>query len=482
MTKPVVSGVAARGSTYGSAVAVVAGSTLLAMLAYAGPLGNVVTLSRALRSSPAGSTWILASMSMGLAVTLLAAGVIADDIGRRRVFGLGAVLFAAANAACALADSTPVFVIARIVAGVGATGMIATGLGLVAAVSEHPGHRAATATAWSVAMGTGIAGGPLLTGLLDRVDAWRWFYWLLAIGGLTIWAGCRWLPAQIGPAPGTSAQSTPRRRFDLVGFALLTAFLTAAVTAIVEVRVGRSKVAVALGIVAAVLLGAFTVSQLVGSVRLVEPRLFADRRFVGATVAGFATGVGVIATMSFACTFMVAGLGLSTLQAGALLASWSATSAVAALLFSRRAARLTGTTQLVVGLVGVAIGLALLTGMSAGSSAVALLPGMLVAGIASGLLNTGLAREAVASVPADNIAMGTGANNTARYLGSSIGVSVASVIAGHGAGATGWDRDAWLGAAVSVICAALVAGVALTPPRRRSRDQPSRHHAPVARA
>lgn len=473
---------AAGRSTYGSAIAVVAGSTLLAMLAYAGPLGNVVTLSRALRSSPGGSTWILASMSMGLAVTLLAAGVIADDIGRRRVFGLGAVLFVAANAACALADSTLVFVIARIAAGVAATGMIATGLGLAAAVSENARHRAATATAWSVAMGAGIAGGPLLTGLLDRVHAWRGFYWLLALGGLAIWAGCRWLPAQIVPVRGAGDRLAPRRRFDLVGFALLTALLTAAVTAIVEVRVGRSATAIVLGIVTVVLLGAFVVSQWVGSARLVEPRLFGDRRFVGATVAGFATGIGVVATMSFACTFMVAGLGLSTLQAGAMLASWSATSAVAALLFSRRAARLTGTTQLVVGLVGVAVGLALLTDMSAGSSAVALLPGMLVAGVASGLLNTGLAREAVASVPADNVAMGTGANNTARYLGSSIGVSVASVIAGHGAAAAGWDRDAWLGAAASVICAALVAGLALTPPRRRSRDRRSRRHAPVARA
>ncbi|WP_289232477.1 hypothetical protein [Barrientosiimonas endolithica] len=64
------------------------------MVAYAGPLGNAVTLSAALDASAAGTTWVLASMSVGLAVTLLAAGVVADALGRARVFALGAMVFA----------------------------------------------------------------------------------------------------------------------------------------------------------------------------------------------------------------------------------------------------------------------------------------------------------------------------------------------------------------------------------------------------
>jgi MFS family permease len=444
----------------------VVASTFLAMLAYAGPLGNVVTLAGALHSSQAGSTWMLASMSVGLAVTLLAAGVIADEIGRRRVFSLGALLFTGASGVCAVAGSTPVFVFARIVAGVGATGMIATGLGLVAAVSEHPGHRLRTATGWSAAMGAGIALGPLLTGLLDRVDAWRGFYGLLAAGGLAVWAGSRGLAQE--------ASTGRARRFDLVGFALLTAFLVAAVTAIVEVRAGGIATAIVMFAVAVLLLVLLVVSQRVGAARLVDPHLFAHRPFLGATVAGFGAGVGVIATMSFACTFFVSGLGLSTFQAAAALAAWSGTSAGAAFLFARSNAWVPGAAQLVTGLVGVAIGLAMLTGLSAESTVGRLLPGLIVAGLATGLLNTALARQAVATVPANNIAMGTGANNTARYLGASIGVSAASVIATSEDRVLGWDRVALLGAAASLACAVLVAGLSLRSRTSRRSDPASR--------
>lgn len=56
-----------------------------------------------------------------------------------------------------------------------------------------------------------------------------------------------------------------------------------------------------------------------------------------------------------------------------------------------------------------------------------LLPGLFLAGAANGILNAALGRQAVASVPADRTAMGSGANNTARYLGSAIGITVAAV-------------------------------------------------------
>ena len=57
------------------------------------------------------------------------------------------------------------------------------------------------------------------------------------------------------------------------------------------------------------------------------------------------------------------------------------------------------------------------------------MPGLLVAGVASGFLNAALGREAVASVPPGRGSVGSGANNTARYVGSALGVTVVSVVA-----------------------------------------------------
>ncbi|MBX6769018.1 MAG: MFS transporter, partial [Actinomadura rubrobrunea] len=61
-----------------------------------------------------------------------------------------------------------------------------------------------------------------------------------------------------------------------------------------------------------------------------------------------------------------------------------------------------------------------------------LVPGLAVAGVGSGLANAMLARLAVESVPADRAAMGSGANNTARYVGASLGVAMVVAIATGG--------------------------------------------------
>ena len=434
---------------YPQVLATVTASTFVAMLAYAGPLGNAVTLDAALHAGAAGATWILASMSVGLAAALVTAGVVADRIGHRRVFALGAAVFVAANLACGALSTAPLFVAARVVAGIGAAGMIATGLGLVAAVSEHDGHRTRTAVWWSSSMGAGIALGPILTGALDLAGAWRLFYLLLAVAGAALWWSVLRIPA--------ARANRPNRPLDITGFVLLTGALTTAVAAIVEVRAGAGAVAGALAVAAAALTAGLVAGQRCGRATLVDPALFRRPRFLGSTVAAFGTGIGVISAMSYSCTFAVHGLGLTTLRAGALLAVWSGTSAVAALCFSRLAGVLSGPAHLIGGLAGVAVGLLLTTGLSEGVSALRLIPGLVVAGIASGLLNTGLAREAIASVPAGDAAMGSGANNTARYVGSSLGVTIAGVLAvGAPDAVDGWNRTASAAALASLLCAAAV--------------------------
>ena len=84
-------------------------------------------------------------------------------------------------------------------------------------------------------------------------------------------------------------------------------------------------------------------------------------------------------------------------------------------------------------------------------------PGLLVAGVGSGVLNAALGRESVASVPAGQGALGSGANNTARYLGSAVGVTVVAVVAAPSGVVTsatltaGWNRAALVTAAVSLV-------------------------------
>jgi hypothetical protein len=70
----------------------------------------------------------------------------------------------------------------------------------------------------------------------------------------------------------------------------------------------------------------------------------------------------------------------------------------------------------------------------------------------------------VGHVPPARAAMGSGANNTARYLGAAIGVTLVVLVVGAGSPAgtaegllAGWDRAALGGAVVTLLGALLVA-------------------------
>jgi hypothetical protein len=108
------------------------------------------------------------------------------------------------------------------------------------------------------------------------------------------------------------------------------------------------------------------------------------------------------------------------------------------------------------------VGQLTLAGLSTSATWERFIPGLLIAGIGSGVLNAALGRESVASVPAGQGGLGSGANNTARYLGSALGVTIVSVVAAPSGVATahslvaGWNRAAVVTAVVSLVGAALV--------------------------
>jgi hypothetical protein len=60
---------------------------------------------------------------------------------------------------------------------------------------------------------------------------------------------------------------------------------------------------------------------------------------------------------------------------------------------------------------------------------VQLLPGMVVTGLGTGLTNAALGQLAVSSAPAGRPGLGSGANNTARYLGGAAGIAIVVALA-----------------------------------------------------
>jgi hypothetical protein len=198
---------------------------------------------------------------------------------------------------------------------------------------------------------------------------------------------------------------------------------------------------------------------------LVEPKLLRHPRFRAATVGSLTLGAGIIATVSFVPTLAQVGLGAGLWVASLLVVAWSGTSVVTAYLSRHVRHPMHGPVPIAVSLVIVAAGQALSFGLTPGSSPWRLVPALVVAGVATGLLNALLGREAVASVEADRAAMGSGANNTARYFGAAVGITLFVVVATHvGDDLTaGWNVAILCSAAISLVGAGVVVLVGRTP-------------------
>lgn len=423
MTEPIVLAFRTVRSSSGATVTVASAATFLALIAFTTPLATLPSTSAALGSGPEGQAWILSSMSIGLGVALLSTGAVADDLGRRRALVLGSLVLALSSVVCALSPTTAVLVAGRIAAGVGGAALIAAGLGLIghAFPAGTPEARRASGI-WGAALGAGIAVGPLLATGAERLAGWATSYWIEALLAVALGLAARFLLEE--------SRAEQPRPVDVPGVVLLAAGVGVLLTGLVEARNGPTRpLVIVLVLGGLVLLGIWLALERRSAAPMIDPALFRSPPFLAATLAALATGAGIIATTSFLLSVMSRGLGAPAVIGAVVLLAWSATGVVTSLLARRLPASWSGRIQLAVGLVVVAVGQLMLLGATPESSPWRYAPGLLVAGITSGVVNSALGREAVASVPAGRAAMGSGANNTARYVGSAIGTTVVAVVA-----------------------------------------------------
>ncbi|WP_344647286.1 MFS transporter [Cryptosporangium japonicum] len=432
-------------------LAVVCAATLLTLADYTAPAVVLPTLAAELHATATAQVWVLNGITFGLAVLLLPAGSVADDYGRRRVFVGGVAGLSLAMAASALAPTAWVFVGARVVQGVAGAAVLAAGLGLVADAFPPGPHRIRAAATWGSMIGLGIAVGPLLAVAGGHVGDWRTFYWGAAVVGLVLAVASR-------PVLRESRAERPRP-IDWPGVVLLGAALAALLVGATNGRTGWLRTATVLPIVLAlVLFGLFTLRETRTGRPMIDLTLFRRPPFLLATLGALATGVAVIGPMTFLPTALQRGNGWTAAHTAVLAFVWAFTSFLVGLAARRMRTTEHGGLELGAGFLLSAVG-SVLALVTVGHAWGWMLPGMAVAGIGAGLINATLPRLAVGTVPPDRGAMGSGANNTARYVGSALGVAVTASLAPARPGE----------ALVVGIVLGLVAALALTPLTARAR-------------
>jgi len=126
----------------------------------------------------------IVTYSLVVAGLIMLGARIAQVFGSRRVFRLAVALFGGAMAVMALSRGVPMMLVAQVVAGLAAAGLVPA---LVVMIADHyRGHQRAKALAWlGGAQALGIVLAFLIAGYLATAVGWRFtFFGLVAVAGI----------------------------------------------------------------------------------------------------------------------------------------------------------------------------------------------------------------------------------------------------------------------------------------------------------
>ncbi|PCN48616.1 MFS transporter [Curtobacterium sp. 'Ferrero'] len=393
-----------------------------------------------------GSTavqWVQESYTLVFAALLLVFGSLADRLGRRLLMVTGVTVFAAASVLAALAPTGELLVLARIVQGVGGAMVLPTTLSLVNA--NFTGRERGIAFAvWGSTIGGMVAVGPLLGGWLTTAFSWRWAFGINIPLGIAIIV-CALVFVR------ESRDEAHAGRIDVVGSVLSVLASASLVFGLIEgrtygwwtnaerLRIGDWSwpgplspipFAFLVAVVAGVLFVVWTRRrQRTGRSTLIALDLFGIASFRGGSIAALIVSLGEFGIILSLPLWLQNVLGYSALQTGFVLLGLAIGSFVASG-FAATAGQRLGALRIVrLGIGAEIVGVAAVGFVvSATTSWWAIVPCLFVYGFGVGLATAQLTGVVLQDVPVERSGEASGAQSTARQIGSALGIAVLGTV------------------------------------------------------
>ncbi|MBM7505482.1 MFS transporter [Agromyces aurantiacus] len=382
----------------------------------------------------AGSTelqLLVSGFVLTFGLTLVPAGRLGDQGSRKVMFIVGLSLFTATSLLCAVAPTSGVLLVGRLLQGVAAGIQMPQVLGLVQQLFQGA-ERGAAFGLFGATIGIATAFGPTLGGLAIAIggpeDGWRGIFWMNVPLALLAIVFAAWL------LPGRPAGERARISLDPVGVVLFGIAVVCLMwpflftTGSPDDDPARWWTLVAFAAAA----GAFVLWErryaASGRAPLVPLDLFSRRSYRNGTMLATAYFAAMPSTFLLTNLFLQQGLGLAPVFAGMVTIGFALASAVTSWLGGRLVGRM-GRVLVVGGLILLLLGFGLLVLV-----AIATPPGltpwlmagvMLIAGAGGGFVIAPNQVLALAEVPVDEGGLAGSVGQLGQRIGTAIGTAIA---------------------------------------------------------
>ena len=387
-------------------------------------------IHRGLGGTVASLQWCVNAYALALASLLLPCGALADRYGARRTFLSGLTVFALGGASCAATRSLWMLVAGQGVAGIGAAMIAPAALSLIREAFPDKRARMRALGSLSLGLSAGFGSGPIVGGALVGALGWRAVFLVDVPCALALIATVvRRVPA----SPRSRGRS-----IDAPGVVLGVTTLGAITFALTEGGDrGWSTPSVWWAAGLAALSGAgFVISQRASRAPLLPAELLASAQVRTAALVGLSFNFAVYGEL-FLLSLAFQHLDHTTpFETGMLFVPQPIGTCLVATAVGRWLGRTGPRRPLLLGLAFSVGSVTTLLGFDRAPFPVAAAAGLLMAGIAGGLLVPSLHAMVVVGTPADLVGIAAASLNASRQVGGVLGVAVLGSLVSAGALAT----------------------------------------------